>query len=341
MNKLNQQILVHRYPDGLPAKEHFAFVETPLSEPKEGEISVEVIYLSMDPFPRLRLNPKGAMPPLPLNSLMISRGVARVTASRDVNFQIGDYVAGEVGWQQYATVAGTSMRKVDPTLAPISTCLGVLGPSGIAAYFALLDLGQPKAGETVLIAAAAGSVGSVACQIAKLKGCRVVGIAGGAIETAYLRDELKIDAAVDWQQANFAEDLAQALNSGVDVFFDSVGGKTHDLAMAHLNVHARIALVGYISAYNPEGGEPVNYGKILPVIHKRARMQGFLATDYLDRGVEAMQALAQWVKNGQISYVEDIVVGIDKVPDAFASLFSGFKPGKKLVQLANDPTLNK
>tara|TARA_R110002110_G_scaffold205066_1_gene416742 strand:- start:143483 stop:144496 length:1014 start_codon:yes stop_codon:yes gene_type:complete len=330
----NRQWLLRSYPDGIPGTDNFEQVTAPTPDLADGQILVEPIYQSMDPLPRVRLNPdNGRIPPLPLGSVMIGRAVGRVLASRDEAWAVGDIACGEMGWQERAVVAAQDMTPVDATLAPISTALGVLGPSGIAAYVSLIKLGEPQPGNTVLVPAAAGSVGSVVCQIARLKGCRVVAIASGEQEQHYLRNELGLEKIVDWRDANFESDLADALPDGIDVFIDLVGGNIHNLAMRHINVGARVALVGYVSAYNASG-EPQNYGDIYAVIHKRAVMRGFLAPDHRDMVPQVLRDLSAWIQSGELTYSEHIEQGFEQLPAAFAHLFSGFHPGKKLVQVS-------
>ncbi len=335
MSETTQQWVVTAYPDGLPGPAHFVLEESDLPALQDGEVLVEPIYQSMDPLPRVRLNPdNGRIPPLPLGSVMIGRAVGRVLASRSTDCAEGDIVCGEMGWRTRAVVRAADLSAVDPALAPISTALGVLGPSGIAAYCSLFELGRPEQGETVLVPAAAGSVGSILCQLARIRNCHVVAIGGGDEELHYLRDELGVARVADWRGEGFDQALAQQLPDGVDVFIDLVGGDIHNLAMRHINVGARIALVGYVSAYNA-AGRPQNYGDIYSVIHKRATMRGFLAPDFAAMVPQVLSSLAGWIDSGELSYTEHVDRGFDSLPASFGALFSGFHPGKKLVQVAD------
>ncbi len=337
MSQTNRQLKLIAYADGIPSRANFGLVESPQREPADGEFVVHTRYLSMDPAPRMRMSgATGGMPQIPLGSVMIGRGVGIVIASCHPDFAEGDVVAGELGWQDFALSRGEGVRKVNPALGPIQSSLGILGPSGLAAYFSTLRLGQPKAGETFVIDAAAGSVASLAGQIARLQGARTVGIAGGAAQIGFVRDELGFDATVDYLAAG--DDLSAAIGGacpgGIDVFADLVGGTIHDAAMRHLNVGARIVLIGTIANYNLGAGE-VDRGPrhLLTWINKRARLSGFIVGDYVAEWPGALTELAGWLRAGKLKYRETIFDELVSAPDAFAALFGSDHVGKLLVRL--------
>jgi NADPH:quinone reductase len=336
MTRTNKQLRLVSYADGIPDASNFVLHEEPISDPAEGEILVQTHYLSMDPFPRLRMSGKTDGPPqLPLESVMIGRGVGQVVASRHPAFAEGDYVAGELGWQTYVRSDGEGLRPVDASLGPVRSSLGVLGPSGLAAYFATLHVGQPQAGETFLINAASGSVASVAGQIAKLQGARVVGVAGDDVQLNYITDDLGFDAAVDYKApGDLSEAIGAACPDGIDVFLDLVGGDMHDAIMDHINVHARIVLIGTIANYNLGPGE-VDAGPrhLYTWIIKRVHITGFLVGDYAEHFPEALRVLSEWLREGKIKYRETIFDGLEKCPQAFAELFDSNHVGKMLVKV--------
>lgn len=330
--KHNRQYRLIAYADGLPGPEHFRLDETPVPEAGPGQILARTMWLSMDPFPRLRMSGDSSRAPqLPLGSTMIGRGVARVLASHHEGFPVGAYVAGELGWQEYYCGDGAGLRPIDPALAPVQTSLGVLGPSGLAAYFATLRQGEPKPGETVVVSAAAGSVGSAACQIALARGAKVVGIVGGPAQAAFLR-ELGV-TPVDYRSGGeLAEALAAACPGGVDVFIDTVGGAIHDAVTALLNVHARVVLVGTIANYNlAPGAADLGPRHQLRWIMQRVRISGFLVADYLGEWPQALAELAAWVREGRLRYSETVYEGFEATPRAFAALFGSEGVGKILV----------
>jgi NADPH-dependent curcumin reductase CurA len=320
------------YADGLPGPQHFTLAEGVAPEPEEGQVVVRAHIFGMDPFPRLRMSRGGAAPPLPLGSVMIGRGVGQVIDSRHPGFTIGDFAAGELGWREVATLDGASLTRVDPTLGPVSWSLGVLGPPGLAATFALRQ-GRPRPGETVVISGAAGAVGSIATQLARLEGCTVVALADGPVKCGYLAEELGCHAVVD---ADTTDDLAAAVGracgAGVDVFLDLVGGEMHDAVMVHINTHARIVLVGTIANYNdarPDAGPR----HLLPMILKRATMSGFLVHDHAAEFPEALARLAALLREGKLVYRETVVEGFENLPVAFGRVFAGEQVGKFLVKV--------
>jgi hypothetical protein len=330
---MNRQITLSAYADDVPSAANFTMRESEIAEPEDGQVQVKVLYLSMDPAPRMRMSGSGNIPQVPLGAVMIGRGIGQVIASRDPNHAVGSFVMGELGWQEYACVNGAGLRVVDPAMGVLPLHLGVLGNSGLAAYFSVLRQGQPNAGETFVINAASGSVASIAGQIARLQGARVVGIAGGSVQGNYVRDELGFNAVVDYQSSDFREALASACPNGVDVFLDLVGGDTHDAVMRHLNPHARIVLIGTISNYNLAAGE-VDTGPrhLLTWINKRVRMTGFLVGDYAAEFPDALRQLAAWVRDGQITARETIFDGLEMCPLAFSALFGSDHVGKLIVK---------
>jgi len=339
MAPTNRRIVLRRYPSGTPRVEDFEVVEAPLSDAGPGFVRIETDVLSMDPAPRLRMNGAAKFPPpLPLNETVVGRGVGRVTQSGDPAFSPGDVVAGDLGWQEHAIVRASDLRAVDTSLGPSHTALGLLGPSGIAAWFLVREAARVAAAETVVIAAAAGAVGSTAVQLARLAGARVVGIVGSPAQTRFVLEELGATAVVDYTSAHLDADLRGALPTGANVFLDSVGGDLHNSVMEHLAAHARIVAFGYISAYNAAAGTQAEYGRIYQLIHQRAELRGFLVGDYAARFAEALAGLAEAFRCGQIKAFETFTFGLDSVPGAFAALFTGDPVGKQLVRLRSPVT---
>ncbi len=334
---VNQAIVLAARPVGFPQPNDFRLEQRAVPQLQHGEFLVRVIYLSLDPYMRGRISDaKSYAASVQIGEVIVGGGVGRVVASENSRFKVGDTVVGSnFGWQQYAVSTGEGVTKVNPQLAPISTAVGVLGMPGLTAYFGLLDVGQPKPGETVVVSAASGAVGAVVGQIAKIGGCRVVGIVGSDEKAAYIREELGFDVAINYRTTkNLTQALAEACPQGIDVYFENVGGEILDAVLRNLRVRARIAVCGMISEYNLEqpaaGPRP---GRMLLV--SRARMQGFLVFDYRDRYPEALEALAGWIRAGKLKYREDIVVGLDKAPEAFLGLMQGKNFGKLLIQVSS------
>ncbi len=331
----NQQLVLASRPEGLPTEATFRLESTPMPRPQPGEVLVETMYLTVDPYMRglLREGGSGYMSGVELGQVMRSEGVGRVLESRADGLAAGDIVVGGTGWQTHAVLTAKYCRKVDPALAPVSTALGVLGMPGLTAYFGLLDLCQPKAGETVVVSGAAGAVGSVAGQIAKIQGCRVVGIAGGEEKCRWLK-ELGFDATLDYKSTtDYRRALAALCPSGIDCYFDNVGGAISDAVLMLINEGARISLCGQIAQYNaakPEMGPRLLFNLIV----KQARMEGFLVTKYFPRAKEGFAALAGWLREGRIQYRETIIDGIENTPRALIGLFHGDNTGKMLVRVA-------
>jgi NADPH:quinone reductase len=333
--QVNRQILLASRPQGMPTEENFRFVESAIPSPVEGEVLVKTLYLSVDPYMRGRMNDaKSYVPPFALNEVISGGIVGEVAQSQTPDFAEGDIVVGNLGWQEYSIADKNQVRKIDSTIAPVTTALGVLGMPGLTAYFGLLYIGQPKEGETVVISGAAGAVGMVVGQIAKIKGCRVVGIAGSDEKNRYLVDELGFDEAINYKTTdNMKDALKKACPNGVDVYFDNVGGEISDAVMKLLNFNARIPLCGQISLYNLEK-QDVGPRVQTQLLIKSAMMQGFIVSNYSAHFKEGATQLAQWVAEGKIKYTENIVEGFENIPKAFLGLFSGENLGKQLVKVA-------
>lgn len=335
MSGMNKQITLAARPVGLPEESDFKMVESPIPTPKDGEVLVRNLYLSVDPYMRGRMNDaKSYAEPVKLGEVMEAGAVGKVLESKNPQYRPGDIVVGSLGWQEYAVSNGRGLRRVDPGIAPISTALGVLGMPGLTAYFGLLDICHPRAGETVVVSGAAGAVGSIAGQIAKIAGCRVVGIAGSDQKIDFLVKELGFDAAFNYKTTtDYYAKLKELCPNGIDVYFDNVGGAITDAVMRLINVRARIAICGQISQYNlakPETGP-----RWLPqLIVKQAKVEGFLVFQFADRYAEALRHLAQWLRERKLKYKEEFTEGIESAPQAFIGMLSGKNTGKQLVRVA-------
>lgn len=332
---MNRRILLVARPVGLPKESDFRLDEAPMPRPGAGEFLVRTLYLSIDPYMRGRIDDKPSYaPPVPLGDVMIGGVVGEVVESSHPGFDAGDIVEGRIGWQAYGVSNGDGMRKVDPDLAPVSTALGILGMPGLTAYFGLLDVCRPEAGETVVVSAASGAVGSVVGQIARLKGCRVVGIAGGPAKTAYLTAELGFDVGIDYKgSADLSAEIAAACPDGVDVYFDNVGGAIADAVLDHLARGARIAICGTISQTSLETPElgPRVQGKLMTAW---AMMRAFNVFQYTDRHPAALAELAGWLADGKLIYREHVVDGLENAPKALIGMLQGENFGKLIVRLA-------
>ena len=333
--QINSVIELAERPSGVPDEATFRFREIKIPEPQKGEVLLKALYISVDPYMRGRMRDvESYVEPFEVDAHISGGVVAQVTASKSDTFSEGDIVQGRLQWKKYQAADPQNLQRVDPDLAPISTSLSTLGMTGLTAYFGLLDIGKPKEGETVVISGAAGAVGSVVAQIAKIKGCRVVGTAGSKEKINYLEDELGIDKAINYKATDDMGDALQgACPDGVDVYFDNVGGELSDLVMKLINKHARIVLCGQIALYNKEE-QPMG-PRIQPLIlTKSALMQGFIVGNYADRFTEGKQLLAEWYNNGKIVHKETVSKGFENVPSAFIGLFSGENIGKQIVKIA-------
>ncbi len=328
-------VLLRAYPQGLPRAEDFELVVQPASALREGQVRVETQYLSLDPVTRLRMNPASREPPpVALGSVVLGRGVGVVRESRHADWREGDVVAGELGWQEQGAVDPAGLRRVDPAAGPVQTALGILGPPGITAW-CLVGVAAPvSAGQTVVVAAAAGSVGSTALQLARRRGARTVGLVASPAQARFVRESLHADAAVDCNAATFPADLDAALPAGADVFLDSIGGMVHEAVVERIAVHGRIVAFGYISAYNSEQAAPREYGRMFRLIHRRATLSGFLIADHAPRFPDALRELAAGLRDGTLHNHEHCVEGLERAPAAFAALFTGDPIGKQLVRVS-------
>ncbi|WP_339488333.1 NADP-dependent oxidoreductase [Pseudomonas sp. EL_65y_Pfl2_R95] len=331
--QINRQFLLAQRPVGAPTRDTFSFVEVPLAEPAEGQIVVKNAFLSLDPAMRGWMNDaKSYIPPVGLGEVMRALGVGEVIASKNPNFEVGDHVNGAIGVQDYFVGEPRGFYKVDPSRAPLPLYLSALGMTGMTAYFALLDVGAPKAGETVVISGAAGAVGSVVGQIAKIKGCRVVGIAGGAKKCKLLIDELGFDGVIDYKNEDLLAGLKRECPKGIDVFFDNVGGDILDAALTRIAPKARIVICGAISQYNNKEAVkgPANY---LSLLVNRARMEGFVVMDYASQFADAAKEMGGWMASGKLKSKEDIVEGLETFPETLLKLFSGENFGKLVLKV--------
>jgi hypothetical protein len=338
MATLNRQITLAARPAGFPKDSDFKLVESPVPNPKDSEFLVRVIYMSVDPYMRGRMNDaKSYAPPVQLGEVMGGSAVGRVVTSKNPNFVEGDIVEGPFGWQEYAVSNGQGARKIDPSLAPISTALGVLGMPGLTAYFGLLVICNPQPGEAVVVSGAAGAVGSLVGQIAKIKGCSAVGIAGADDKVAYLVDELGFDAAFNYKtSADYFKKLKELCPSGIDVYFDNVGGEITDAVFRLINTRARVSICGQISQYNlekPEMGPRIN---LVSLLVNQAKAEGFLVFQYANRYGEGLKQMSEWIRQGKLKYREDIEHGIENAPGAFMAMLKGRNTGKQLVKLSDE-----
>jgi NADPH-dependent curcumin reductase len=329
----NKQFLLKTRPVGTPTRDNWDYVETEVPELADKQVLVKVAFISLDPAMRGWMNDgKSYIEPVQIGAVMRASTVGQILKSNDPKFQVGDYVYGHCGVQQYAVVDTQGLHKIDPSLAPLERYLGVLGMPGMTAYFGLLDTGLPKAGETVVVSGAAGAVGTVVGQIAKIKGCKVVGIAGGADKCRFLVDELGFDGAIDYKSENVKKSLKALCPKGVDVFFDNVGGEILDDVLTQIRMKARIVICGAISQYNnttPVKG-PSNY---LTLLVNRARMEGIVVFDNVANYPKAAAEMAGWIKEGKLKAKEHVVKGIEHFPETLLMLFKGENMGKLVLKV--------
>lgn len=337
MTNVNRRIVLAARPHGEPNASHFRLEEARMPVAKAGEVLLANHYLSLDPYMRGRMSAaKSYAEPVAIGDTMVGATVAEVIESQHPDYRVGETVVGFGGWQDFAVSDGRGLRRLDPEAAPVTTALGILGMPGMTAYTGLLNIGQPKTGETVVVAAATGPVGSLVGQIAKRKGARAVGIAGGPEKCAFLRDTLGFDAAVDHRAEDFPDALAAACPDGIDVYFENVGGAVFDAVLPLLNNFARIPVCGLVSGYNatelPPGPDRVPV-LMRAILSKRLHVQGFIVWDFAAQESAFLQDVGAWLREGLVVHREDIVDGLEKAPDAFAGLLQGRNFGKLIVRI--------
>jgi hypothetical protein len=331
---MNKQVRLAARPVGLPKESDFRIAEEPVAAPGDGEVLVRMLYLSVDPYMRGRIRGGSSYAkPVEIGEVMVGGTVGQVEESRHPHFQPGDYVEGYLGWQTYAISEGKGLRKLDPELAPLSTALGVLGMPGMTAYFGVTDICRPKPGETMVVSGAAGAVGSLAGQIGKILGCRVIGTAGSDEKVRWITEDLGFDAGFNYKSVrDYRAELARLCPNGIDTYFDNVGGQMTDAVLMQINTGARIALCGQISQYNaerPETGPRLLFNLVI----RQARMEGFLVFQFADRYGEGLRQMAAWLKEGRLTYREQFEESIENAPKAFINMLQGGNTGKQLVRL--------
>jgi len=328
----NLQVLLASRPTGAVTESHFQLAERDIPEPQPGEILVRNHWLSLDPYMRGRMSAsKSYAASVEIGDVMVGGTVGEVIESKHVRFKAGDFVVGSLGWQLYALSNGEGLAKVDPNLVPLSTYLGVVGMPGATAWTGLMEICQPQAGDTVVVSAASGAVGGVVGQLAKMQGCRAVGIAGGKAKCEYAVKELGYDACIDYKAGRLYEELKQACPNGIDCYFENVGGPTMDTVFRLLNPFSRVALCGLISDYNLE--DPYGVKMIRSILVNRVKMQGFIVNDRMDIYQKAIRKMAGLVSSGQLKYRESVAEGLQNAPTAFIGLLAGRNFGKQLVKL--------
>ncbi len=331
---VNRQWLLASRPEGMVEPSNFEWHEAPVPEPADGQLLVRNLAVSLDPAMRGWMSDMPSyLPPVGIGEVMRSGAVARVAESRDESFSEGDLVTGVFGWQDYAVVGGDAVQRVPADVTP-EQALGVLGMTSLTAWAGLTLIGQPEAGETVVVSAAAGATGSIVGQIAKQRGCRAIGIAGGPEKCSWLVEEAGFDAAVDYKSEHVARRLGELAPDGIDVYFDNVGGAILEAALANIAMHGRVVICGAIASYNAEEPPPGprNYMQLLV---KRARMEGFLVFDHADRAGEALRELSGWLSEGKLRYREDVRDGLESAPASLVDLFTGANEGKLMVRVAS------
>jgi NADPH-dependent curcumin reductase len=328
----NLRVVMASRPVGWVTEQNFRLERAPVPQPKDGEVLVKNHWLSLDPYMRGRMNDmKSYAAKQEIDAVMVGGTAGEVVESKNPKFQPGDQVVGAFGWQQYGVSDGKGLNKVDASRIPLSAYLGVVGMPGVTAWVGLLDICQPKEGETVVVSAASGAVGSVVGQIAKLKGCRAVGIAGGGAKCDYVTKELGFDACIDYKAGRLNEDLRAAAPKGIDVYFENVGGEILDAVLRRMNAFSRIAVCGLISQYNAT--EPYGVKTFQSILTNRIKVQGFIVSDRLELWAKAIPELAGWVASGKIKYRETVAEGLENAPKAFIGMLKGENFGKQLVKL--------
>jgi NADPH-dependent curcumin reductase CurA len=324
----------------MPKESDFELVRASLAAPGAGEMLVRNIYTSVDPYMRGRMvDRKSYVPPFRLGEPLTGGCVGQVVRSEGGPFQVGDYVLGMQGWREYYVSDGAGLNKIDPRIAPVQAFLGIVGMPGLTAYVGLLDIGQPQPGETVFVSAASGAVGSVVCQIAKIKGCRVVGSAGSDEKIAWLKDVAGVDAAFNYKEVgDLSAELGRLCPQGVDVYFENVGGAHLQAALEHMNSFGRVAVCGMISQYNATGAQP-GPSNLSYVIGKRLMLKGFIVSDHYDRLPQFYADMGGWIAQGKVKWQETVIEGLENAPRAFIGLFKGENLGKMLVKVGPDPAV--
>lgn len=335
MAEMNRQIVLAERPKGMPKPTDFKLVEAPMPEIGGGEVLVKTRFLSVDPYMRGRMNEGASYARgVEIGEVMVGGTVGEVIESTDPTLNPGDIVQSQMGWQAYGKAIGSEVRKIDPELAPISTSLGVLGMPGLTAYFGLLDVAKPQKDETVVVSGGAGAVGALVGQIAKIKGCRAVGIAGSSEKVAYIVDELGFDGAFNYKRvSDYGSELKRQCPDGIDVYFDNVGGEISDTIFPQMNVFGRISVCGQISQYNLDLPDPAP--RIMwHFIVQRLTMRGFLVFDFAEHYGKALKEMAGWMQSGQLKYREDIWDGLENAPEAFIDMLQGGNVGKRLIKVS-------
>lgn len=345
MPETSRQIRLARRPQGEPVAADFELARVPVPAPGNGQVLSRTVYLSLDPYMRGRMNAERSYAdPVPIGGVMEAGGVGVVEASNFKGLAVGDIVVGRTGWQDYAVSDGAALRKVDPKAGPISTAVGVLGMPGMTAYSGLLNIGQPKEGETLVVAAASGAVGSAVGQIGRIKGCRVVGVAGGPEKCRYVTQELGFDACVDHRAADFEARLAAACPKGIDIYFENVGGRVLEAVVPLLNFFSRMPVCGLISQYNATKlpGGPNRLPQLMrAVLTNRVLIRGFIVRDYADQQGDFLRDVGAWLREGRIKYREHRVKGLENAPATLIGLLKGENFGKVVVEVSEDPTLGR
>jgi NADPH-dependent curcumin reductase CurA len=335
MMRTNQQWRLVGRPQGLFKDSDFSWREEPVPALEDGQVLVRNVYLSLDPTNRVWATQDSYMPVVPLGDVMRGGTTGVVEESRDAAFSAGDIVQGLLGWQLYGITKGAGLTKL-PKGVPLTAFMGLLGHIGLTAYFGLIDIGKPREGDTLVVSAAAGAVGSLVGQIGKIKGCRVVGIAGSDEKCRWIREDLGFDGAINYRTENILDSLKRECPKGIDIYFDNVGGEILDAALALINIGARIPLCGMISQYMASGpvAGPANLARLIVC---RARIEGFLVTDYLPRAGEAVPQLLQWMQSGKLKFKVDVADGLKQAPKAVNKLFEGTNVGKLMVKISEEP----
>jgi NADPH:quinone reductase len=335
MDGINRQIILTTRPVGLPKESDFRLVESPMPQPRPGEVLVRALYLSVDPYMRGRIRQNGGYARgVEIGEVMVGGVVGCVVESNDPRFAAGDLVEGMLGWQDYAIAPAKALRRIDSTIAPVSAWLSVLGMPGLTAYFGLLDICRPQPGETVVVSGAGGAVGSLVGQIAKIKRCRAIGIAGSDHKVRFATQELGFDGAFNYKNtSDYQARLKELCPTGIDVYFDNVGGPITDAVMQLINTRARVSVCGQISQYNRDDPD-VGPRWLLQLVYKQAKVEGFIVFQYSDRFEEALRQLSTWLREGRIKYHEDVIGGLENAPKAFIRMLEGQNLGKQLVKIA-------